>query len=111
MQYCSRDCQRRHWKADAFCHKTVCAQLKALLPLLDKGEEEFVSAARALLSIEQLAVVYDNVSLGNGDRTLSTAERLRQTEAMLRVQERMAQMSVHDPTDTLHTLRALGFRP
>lgn len=30
LQYCSRECQKRHWKQERWPHKAVCARLKAL---------------------------------------------------------------------------------
>ncbi|KZV83056.1 hypothetical protein EXIGLDRAFT_728992 [Exidia glandulosa HHB12029] len=31
VQYCSKECQKRHWKFSTYPHKAVCAQLKNLL--------------------------------------------------------------------------------
>lgn len=48
LQYCSRECQKRHWSAEPLPHKTVCAPLSALLGIVPyvTDEDAFIAACR-----------------------------------------------------------------
>ncbi|EJD49424.1 hypothetical protein AURDEDRAFT_182952 [Auricularia subglabra TFB-10046 SS5] len=58
VQYCSRECQKRHWKAAEYPHKRVCVQLKDLqvdVPLGTRIEsyDEFMDTCENVLTAEE----------------------------------------------------------
>lgn len=80
LQYCSKECQKRHWKADEASHKAVCARIKALAPVLD-DDDAFARTTRAQgLKIEDMAFIYDNVAGEDfNTRGMSPQERVDRT--------------------------------
>ncbi|KZV80039.1 hypothetical protein EXIGLDRAFT_705944 [Exidia glandulosa HHB12029] len=66
VQYCSKDCQRRDWKASETPHKAVCALLKRLAPLLELSEGDFRKRVREInITQDELALMWVNIRHGN----------------------------------------------
>lgn len=60
-RYCSKDCQREHWKSRYLPHKVACPQIRDFLASvnLDQEADEFVAACRRHgLSMDDLAALY-----------------------------------------------------
>ncbi|EJD51597.1 hypothetical protein AURDEDRAFT_159334 [Auricularia subglabra TFB-10046 SS5] len=61
VQYCGRDCQRRHWRAKAQPHKAICAVLRPLASYtsLDTELSTFANVCHGQqLDVHELAVIY-----------------------------------------------------
>ncbi|EJD33732.1 hypothetical protein AURDEDRAFT_76745, partial [Auricularia subglabra TFB-10046 SS5] len=70
LQYCSRDCQRRHWHSPLQPHKEVCSTLRGLRELTtpDADVEKFRAACHtANIDVHGMAVIFTNLL---GDRLI-----------------------------------------
>lgn len=77
FRYCSKECQRAHWKAVRKSHKEVCVALATLSALLDGPQDGFIAAYRAT-DDDDLAVVFDHLeSPASSLNGRSTPERRR----------------------------------
>ncbi|KZV80040.1 hypothetical protein EXIGLDRAFT_733713 [Exidia glandulosa HHB12029] len=92
VQYCSKDCQRRDWKASETPHKAVCALLKRLAPLLELSEGDFRKRVREInITQDELALMWVNIRHGNVPVpkfcTWTIPEKIQNLALFLRMQD------------------------
>lgn len=75
VRYCSRECQKLHWKAERRPHRAVCSVIARLSTLLDGAIDDFAAAYRGI-NEDDLALVFDQVESQYEDDGRSTPERL-----------------------------------
>lgn len=80
FRYCSKECQRMHWKTGEKPHKTFCAAIAALSPLLDASMDDFGRAYRAMDEDDRANVFYGLDFRSHTHHGLTPAQRLISTQ-------------------------------
>ncbi|KZV81641.1 hypothetical protein EXIGLDRAFT_685772 [Exidia glandulosa HHB12029] len=109
LQYCSKDCQRRDWKASETPHKAVCATLKRLAPFLDLSQQDARKEVRAMgIGHDELAFISVHVQHGNVHTMSGARETIEQkvqaTSAIFRMHDSLSGTKTHRPVSVVSAM-------